>query len=899
MRPQSIAAALAVALALASGLTPARLARAQAPTAAQTTAPAPTLAPVQATRASQPIVIDGRLEEPAWNDAQPVDAFTQQDPDQGQAPRHRTVVRVMYDDDGLLIGARMYDSSPDSIVSRLSRRDGGTRSDDFGVHLDPYHDKRTGYYFHVNAAGVLSDGTIFNDGWDDDSWDGVWHAHTHRDAEGWTAEMRIPFSQLRYNAAPPVVWGINFTRYTNRCAETARLVYTPRGQSGYVSRFPELQGLEGLRTNRTIELTPYTTGKSEFLVHDEQDPFRPDGGRHTAALGADLRTSLGANLTLSATANPDFGQVEIDPAVVNLSDVESFFNEKRPFFVEGSSVFRTGNNGANDYWGFNWPEPVFFYSRRVGRSPQGFAGSADYVDLPVAARILGAAKVTGQIAKGLDFGTLHAVTGREQARLSTSGVETRGTVEPATYFGVLRGMKELNDRRQGVGVMTTMSHRFFEDGSSLEDQMTGTSLLSVLDGWTFLDEKRTWVVSGWAGGSLVQGTEAMITRLQRNSVHYYQRPDVSHVGVDTEATSLAGHGARLWINKQNGRVFMNSAFGYMSPGFENNDLGFLSRADVINGHVGTGYKWEKPNGIRQYAHIIGSLWSTWDMAGTPQAGGLWMGGNHEFKNRWSSEANLNINPERLSVRATRGGPVMRLPASRNLFAYFDTDGGKPWFWSINGEVATDDGGGRSLSSGVTMQYRPRSNLTLSFGPSIEDRRDNAQYLTRVADATETVTFGNRYVFAEIEQKTASAELRLDYSMTPNLSFQLYAQPLISSGRYSEFKQLARGRTYDFTVYGQDNGSTYDANTGEVYPDGAGPAPSFNVGQPDFTFRSIRGNAVVRWEYMPGSTLYLVWTQNRAADESIGEFDLNRSLSQLSRTEADNVFLVKFSHHFEL
>ena len=472
-------------------------------------------------------------------------------------------------------------------------------------------------------------------------------------------------------------------------------------------------------------------------------------------------------------------------------------------------------------------------------------------------------------------------------------------MEPATYYGVLRGLKELNDRRQGVGLMTTVSHRFFEDGSPLEDQMNGTSLMTAMDGWTFLDSKRTYVLSGWAAGTLVQGTEAQITRLQRNPVHYYQRPDVDHVSVDPNATSMTGHGARMWLNKQNGRVLLNSALGYMSPGFENNDVGFNSRGDIINGHVGVGYQWNDPKGFRQYANVLGAVFTSWDMAGTPQAGGLWMGFNHEFKNRWSSEGNVSLNPERLTVRATRGGPVMRLPAARSVFAYFDTDGGKPWFWSISGDFSRDDADGHSESVGLSFQYRPRSNLTLGFGPQFEVRRDDAQFLTSVGDATETVTFGRRYVFAEIEQKTAVGELRLDYSMTPNLSFQLFAQPLISSGRYSEFKQLERGRTYDFIEYGQDNGSTYDPVSGVVDPDGAGPAPSFEVGHPDFTFRSVRGNAVVRWEYMPGSTLFLVWTQNRADDESLGTFDLNRSLSQLSRTRADNVFLVKFSHHFEL
>ncbi len=855
--------------------------------------------PVQAKRATQPVVIDGLLSDAAWDSATPIEAFTQQDPDQGAAPRNRTVVRLLYDDEAIYVGARMYDSSPDSIVSRLSRRDGGTRSDDFGIHLDPYHDKRTGYYFHINAAGVLSDGTIFNDGWDDDSWDGVWSAQCKRDSEGWTAEMRIPFSQLRYTAAPPVVWGVNFTRYTNRCAETARLVYTPRGESGYISRFPDLQGLEGLSTRRRIEVRPYTTGKSEFLVHDDADPFLPDGGRHSAAVGVDLRTSIGANLTLNATINPDFGQVEIDPAVVNLSDVESFFGERRPFFVEGSTVFRTGNNGASDYWNFNWPEPAFFYSRRVGRSPQGSPGNADFVDSPVAARILGAAKVTGKLAPGLNFGTLHAFTNRERADLSTAGVGSKATVEPATYYGVLRGLKELNDRRQGIGSMTTLTHRFFEDGSPLEDQMNSTSILSAVDGWTFLDDKRRYVLSGWAAGSVVSGTEAQITRLQRNSTHYYQRPDVGHVSVDSSATSLAGHGARLWVNKQGGRVLFNSALGYISPGFENNDLGFTSRADIINGHVGLGYQWTEPKGVRQYANVIGALFTNWDLAGTPQVGGMWVGGNHEFTNRWSSEANLNLSPERLNSRATRGGPVMQAPASQSLNLSFDTDGGKPWFWAINGGVARDDAGGSSQSLSLNFRLRPRSNLTLSFGPGFESSRDDAQYLTSVGDVTETVTYGRRYVFAELDQKTASADMRLDYSMTPNLSFQVYMQPLISSGRYSEFKQLARGRSYDFITYGRDNGSTYDPVSGVVDPDGSGPAPSFRLRRRDFTFRSIRGNAVVRWEYLPGSTMFLVWTQDRADENGIGDFDLNRSLSQLSRTQANNVFLVKFSHHFDL
>jgi len=501
----------------------------------------PPAALVRAVRLDHPIVVDGLLDEPVWKTECTVTNLIQRDPDNGAAPRQRTEVRLAFDDEALYVGARMYDSSPDSVLVRLSRRDQDAGGDQFAIYLDPFHDRRTGYYFAVAASGVQFDGVLSNDDWSDDSWDGVWHSHVRRDAQGWTCEMKIPFSQLRFRASPNMIWGVNFGRDIPRANENDQYVYRTKGQSGFVSRFAELGGLDGVRNGRTVELTPYATSKAEALVHEPGDPFH-DGTQMKPAAGGDLRTSLGSNLTLNATVNPDFGQVEIDPAVVNLSDVETFFNEKRPFFTEGSSVFHTGNNGANDYWGFNWPDPVFFYSRRIGRSPQGSPPGADFTDSPLGTHILGAAKITGALAPGWDVGTVQALTSREEATLQTAGVRTKAAVEPLSYYGVFRGMHPIHDGRQGLGLMATTTLRSFGDDHALESQINRSGVVTALDGWTFLDPKRTWVLSGWAAGTNVTGTSARITSLQTSSKHYFQRPDVSYLGVDPNATSLTGYG---------------------------------------------------------------------------------------------------------------------------------------------------------------------------------------------------------------------------------------------------------------------------------------------------------------------------------------------------------------------
>ncbi|HEX5633473.1 MAG TPA: DUF5916 domain-containing protein, partial [Gemmatimonadales bacterium] len=499
---------------------------------------------IRAVRAVSSISIDGDLSDPAWLQARVISEFTQREPKEGQPATERTEVRIVWDESALYVSAELFDSAPDSIIALLDRRDRFVNADRFTLMLDPYHDRRSGFYFGVNAAGTLYDGTLFNDDWDNSSWDGVWEGASRRTERGWAVEMRIPFSQLRFRPGEAQVWGINLKREIARRNERDFLVYTPQNGSGFVSRFPELTGLDGLKPPRRLEIMPYTTARAEFLATEPGNPFN-DGSAYSPGFGADFKMGVGSNLNLTGTINPDFGQVELDPAVVNLSDNEVFFPERRPFFVEGSNIFEFGYGGSNNFWGFNWTGHDFLYSRRIGRAPAGANDEADYVERPLGTNIIGAAKLSGRIG-GWNIGGLSALTSREYAQQAMAGGESWQTeIEPTTSWNTVRLANEIDGGRQGIGVIATATQRFFGDeGSALRSQMNRGAYTFGVDGWTFLDRTRTWVVTGWMGGSVVTGDADRMTALQRGSVHYYQRPDADHVQVDSGATSLTGWAGR-------------------------------------------------------------------------------------------------------------------------------------------------------------------------------------------------------------------------------------------------------------------------------------------------------------------------------------------------------------------
>jgi hypothetical protein len=560
--------------------------------------------------------------------------------------------------------------------------------------------------------------------------------------------------------------------------------------------------------------------------------------------------------------------------------------------VEGSNTFDFGFGGSNNFWGFNWTSHNFLYSRRIGRKPSGSVDPSDFSSAPLAAHILGAAKLSGRIG-AWNVGGLTALTKREYTRQADlDGTSWQTEVEPTTSWNAVRLQNEVAGGRQGIGIMATATQRFFAD-DGLRSEMNRGAYTAGIDGWSFIDRNRVWVVTGWAGGSLVTGDADRLTALQRGAVHYFQRPDATHVRVDSAATSLAGWAGRVTVNKQKGNVLFNSALGVVNPGLELNDLGFQGRADLVSSHAVAGYRWTRPTGWYQRITINNAVFSAYDVGGTNTALGVAQFGNITWPNFYRTRWNVFYNAEATNVRRTRGGPAMTNPAGFDVGLGMTSDDRKRFLFGVSGNASRYERGfDRSWGVETFVEWKPTARGKLRVGPSYFRNGDGAQYVTTALDPLATATFGARYVFGELEQHTFSADVRVNWIFTPRLSLELYVQPLISSGTYTQLKELAAPRTYDFLRYGEQ-GSTWDRENGVVDPDGPdGPAAPIAVGNPDFTFASVRGNAVVRWEWSPGSTLFLVWAHNRQNSTSVGRFAPGEALDELRQVPADNILMAK-------
>ena len=861
----------------------------------------PRLAPrtVQAVRADGPITIDGRLEEKVWQTPAHSE-FLQSDPVDGGQPTEKTDVWVAYDDSSLYVAAYCHDTEPGSIRALLGRRDDELDSDWFSVAIDPYLDRRTGYEFYVNPAGSIQDMALSNDISEDESWDAVWESKARITPEGWVVEMRIPFNQIRFSKAADYVWGINFRRTVKRKNERLGFVWIPKDQSAYVSRFARLEGIRDIHPGPHLEFVPYTVGQAELKPAEAGTPFET-GHRTLGNLGFDVKVGLKSNLTLDATVNPDFGQVEVDPAVINLSAYETYYQEKRPFFIEGASIFNGfGRGGVYINANINWPNPTFFYSRRIGRSPEGYPQHAGFVDFPDRTNILGAAKVTGQLAGGWNIGFISALTAREYADVDDGLNRFQDEVEPLSYYGVFRAQKDIDKGQSGIGVMATGVVRDLRD-ESLTGLLNKNAFTLAFDGWTFLDKKRVWVVGGWAGATRIAGSREDILAAQESSMHYYQRPDASYLHLDPNATSLSGWGGRLNIGKQQGNVLFLTSVGALSPGFDPNDLGFqYAGSNVINIQVVPGYQWTKPGKVFRTAQLIGGLFANYDFGGnkTWQGGLVDFGG--QFLNYWTFDTMLAYNPETMSNTLTRGGPLALIPSGWQVNLMGETDSRRPIVFETENSYYKRPTEGYDYTGALMARWKPRTNVSLSLGPTVEFSESETQWVTKVVDPLMVPTFGARYVFGHINQKVVGGEIRLNWIFTPKLSLQLYLQPFIAVGTYDRFKELAKPKAYDYNVYGT-GGSTiaYADGVYTVDPDGAGPAAPFAFGNPDFNYKSLRGTIVLRWEYLPGSLLYLVWTQNRADFAHPGDFRLGRDLGDLIAAPGDNIFLLKVTYRWSL
>ncbi len=857
-----------------------------------------TVRTIAAVAASGPVAVDGVLSEDVWR-TPGSGGFTQRNPWDGQPASEPTTVWVAFDRDNLYIAARLADSEPDKIVGRLGRRDEAVESDWLDIGVDPYHDRRSGYYFSVNPFGSIQDGTLSNDERTDPTWDGVWESAARIDAGGWTVEMRIPFDQLRFKRKEAHVWGINFQRTVKRRNEESHFAWVPKEESGLVSRFADLTGLAAIASGRRLEVSPFALSQAGFHPEEPGNPFRT-GSDIGAGGGLDLKGGLSSNLTLNLSVNPDFGQVEVDPAVINITDQETYYQERRPFFVEGAGIFSFGTGGPNVNRTFGWSVPDLFYSRRVGRAPQGSAGGAGFADAPDWATILTAAKVTGKIGRDFNLGVISALTEREYARVEAGGERSAVEVEPFSHYGVVRGLKEYGEGRSGLGFIATSVVRDLRD-EALARTLARSALTLGVDGWTFLDRDRGWALSGWAGVSEVRGGAEAILRLQTSSLHYFQRPDADWVEVDETATSLGGWAGRLYVNKQKGNVVFNAALGAMSPGFEANDLGYHTRGDLFNGHVELGYRELQPGRVFRNWSLTGSYYRNYDFGGNRIGEYIYLDGKGRFLNYWSSTLHFDYEPPKYSHYLTRGGPAALYPAGATARGALETDDRKPLVARFSGSFRYHPSGGYNWSLGGAVAWKPSPNFSLSVGPSYTWRYAEGQWVRRVVDPLKTSTYGVRYVLSDIVQKTLPIEVRVNWTFTPRLSLQAYLQPYIGTGDFYAFKELSAARTFDFDYYGDgDSTISYGAGVYTVDPDGpAGPAEPFTFADPDFSLKSLRGTAVLRWEYRPGSMLYLVWTQRRADYSDPGDFELWRDLGDLFRAPGENIFMLKVSYRFAL
>ncbi len=851
--------------------------------------PAGTARAVPAT--PQAPVLDGRLDDPAWALATPITDFVQRDPVEGAAPSERTEVRFVYTDAALYVSVRAYDSQPDAIVGRLTRRDEFSESDWIFVAIDSYMDRRTAFLFGVNAAGVKRDVLLFDDDNEDVSWDAVWDVAVARDEHGWTAEFRIPFSQLRFAPAESHRFGLNVERRITRLNEVVQWRLLSRQESGVVSRFGDLTGIQGIRPPRRLEVLPYTVARQAFTPAQDGNPFAT-GRSSSATVGGDIVYGVTSNLTLNATVNPDFGQVEADPAVVNLSAFETFFPERRPFFNEGLDLFRFPL-GVGDGDGMS---EQLFYTRRIGRAPQGAADPrGGYAERVNQSTILGAAKLTGKTPGGWSVGLLSAVTAEERARvLDEDGLPHIDVVEPQTTYLVGRLSRDFRGGHTVVGAFGTGTLR------NLPDNMQFLRSSAITGGANFLHRFRhdTYHVRAWVAGSHVSGSEDAIARTQRSSARYFHRPDATHVTYDPTRTSLDGWAAQLELAKRGGGNWRGAVgIDTKSPGFEINDLGFLPQVDRTMQWVWVQHRWMQPGKVFRRFTLNGNQWAVWNHAWDRNNVGGNFNAHALLRNYWNVSAGVNGNWGGLSTGALRGGPAIIVPPSINGWGFVGTDGRKSmsfglngWFWKQEAEAT----GSHGVS--VSAAWRPAGNVDFRLAPSISWNRNDWQYVRSQDALSET-----QYIFGDLKQTTVATTLRSNVTFTPTLSLQLYAQPFISAGEYLEFKRVADPRAPEyrdrFDVFGEDR-MTRDGNTVMVDLNRDGTT-DLTFGAPDFRFLSFRSNAVLRWEYRPGSTLFVVWQHGRSDFTPEGHFDLGGGLGQLFRAPSENMLVVKVNYWLSL
>ncbi len=829
-------------------------------------------------------VINGIIDEDVWDKVEWEGDFIERSPDENTQPAQQTRFKILYDEKNLYIAVRAFDTQPDKIEKRLSRRD-GFEGDYVEMHLDSYHDLRTAFSFTVTATGVKGDEAISENGENfDESWNPIWYTKTNIDDKGWTAEMKIPLSQLRFGKSEEQIWGMQMMRRLFREEERSHWQRIPQDAPGWVSEFGELRGLKNLKPQKQIEIQPFLLAQFDTYPKEENNPFR-DGNDFSFNGGVDGKIGITNDLTLDFTINPDFGQVEADPAAISLDGFQIFFEEQRPFFVENKNIFN---------YQFADNQDNVFYSRRIGRQPQGYPNLSnnEYADIPNNTTILGAAKFSGKTKNGWSIGILESVTAREYAKIDHNGEEREELVEPLTNYFVGRLQKDFNEKKTFIGGIFTATNRQIEGDLDHLRTKAYTSGLDFKHQW----KDRKYYAEGNVIVSNVQGSKESITQTQESLTHLFQRVDAKHISVDPNRTSLTGSGGEIEAGKSGGGNWdYNGGLTWRSPELELNDIGFLRQADVINQFTNINYQTLKPFGIFRKINVRLYQDSGYDFDKNFNTLQFRMNSGIEFKNNWGADIGLIGRPITYSNTALRGGPRFRYSEEFVSWLYIGTDSRKKFRFILGSVMSKSKQDHESYFRLETrFSYQPTNALNISINPEFSINKNKTQYVSE-----ENFMNDPRYVTAEIDNQTFSTSIRINYTINPNLSIQYYAEPFVSRGTYTNFNHITNAVASDlndrFYLYDEDQISLNDA----VYhiDENRNGSTDYSFGEPDFAYVQYRSNLVVRWEYIPGSEIFLVWSQgtNGLGDPIDGIFE---SIDQkIIQEKKENTYLIKATFRY--
>ncbi len=840
-------------------------------------------------------VIDGVADD-CWDLVEWTSDFIQSQPVENKPPSQQTAFKILYDNDNVYMFIRSYDTEPDKISRIMSRRDNFT-GDMVFVEFDSHFDKQTDFLFSVSASGAKSDAAISDDGQnEDDTWNPIWYAETSIDDKGWYAEMKIPLSQLRFDKNSEQIWGLQVTRAIYRLQERSQWQYIPKGSPGVVHLFGELHGINNIKPKHQIELMPYSVARTERFQKIEGDPFNT-GKLSKISAGLDGKFGISNNFTLDMTVNPDFGQVEADPSEVNLTAFETYFSERRPFFVEGSNIFQFQPNQTIVI--HNMYSDNLFYSRRIGRYPHYYppTNEGEFLKMPESTTILGAAKLSGKTKKGLSIGILESLTAEENATIDYSGIRRNVPVEPLTNYFVGRLQQDFNKGETVVGGIITSVNR---DINTPElGFLPRTAITGGLD-FKHYWKKRTWYVAGNTEFSTIKGSENAITSLQTSSARYFQRPDAGYLSVDSSKTSLSGIGGTVKLGRfSEKKLQFETSLTLRSPGLEFNDIGYMRYSDVIHHGSWAAYYIRNPFAIFNNFYLNTNYWFYMDYSGKILSFNTNMNFNTEFKNRWRLNGNLSRQSENTSRSLLRGGPSFLEPGDISFNVNFRTDQSKKLTFFAGS--FHDFGDKKSLSGHgyfTGFDYKPLNSLSISAEPDFMIQNMALQYI-----AERELNGNHRYLFGELDQKTLSMTLRVNITINPELTIEYYGQPFISAGRYNSFKMITDPHAGNFSdryhLFSDQEISLDETNRTFNIDEDQNGTNDYSFGDPNFNFRQFRSNLVVRWEYSPGSTLYLVWSQGRTSSALSGIYSFPTDIRELFNVVPRNVFLVKLSYWFSI